>query len=366
MAEILDHKRLEVLIDEVFWHSIPSCKGIPFKGDLVANLGLDSLDILDLAAEFHFRFDMLSGTKESYLLQYKTAEEWMAQIHHAANDSKRRFGFFSSGSLGKPKQVWHQKHHLIEERDFWLAFTQANGVVCLSPVRHIYGFIWGLLLGTKLNQAHYLDMHEWHKVAEYASETDLIVAHPTAWQQLSPPFYHCMGISSTAPIERSVTDQLLKQQVRGMNIYGSTETGAIAWQYWEDDEFHLLPYWKRHKEGLTRGKQYFEIPDQLKWINVQEFKILGRKDEVIQIGGQNLSLVEAKQELQKIPGVKAVWVKPYEDHWGTRLYCYFQLLEEQNQADFIAKLPQQFKSMTPKCKPRKWEVGYWPYDKFEQ
>ncbi len=366
MAEILDLERLEVLINEVFWKCIPRQQHIPFKGDLVLDLGLDSLEILDLAAEFHFRFDMLSGDKDAYLLQYKHTKDWLTQIHKAANDPNKRFGFFSSGTSGTPKEVWHSKNTLIEERDFWLTYTQAEGLLCLVPVRHIYGFIWGLLLGSKLKQAKFLNQNEWHKIRETATDKDLIIGHPTAWQYISPPFPHLLAVSSTAPIEKALTDRLRHQNIKGMNIYGSTETAGIAYQKWKNNHFELLPYWKKDGDKIVRHSQIHTIPDHLSWTNQREFRVIGRKDKMIQIGGENVSIAQVQKRLKEVPGIREVWVKPYEDHWGTRLYSYFQLEQGILQKEFEEQLQSYLKTIPSVFKPRKWDVGYSSFSKFDK
>jgi 4-coumarate--CoA ligase (photoactive yellow protein activation family) len=365
MIEILDQNRLEVFVNDVFWHTISKCKGVAFKGDLVSDLGLDSLEILDLASEFHFRFDMLSGEKEFYLLQYKTAELWKEYILKAANDPSKRFGFFTSGSSGKPKEILHDKHLLIQERDFWIDFTKAKGVVCLVPVRHIYGFIWGLLLGSRLKQAKFLGPNEWHKVSDVASENDVIVGHPVAWQQISAPFPHRFAISSTAPINRKLTEKLRSKNIKGINVYGSTETGAIAYQAWENEHFKLLPYWQKQGIKLNRAQKNYSIPDQLHWINGDCFKIEGRTDDVIQIGGENVSLDSLKEQLKAISGAREVWVKPYQSLWGLRLFSHFQIDEHLDPDDFEEKLKKNLNTLPSHMKPRKWEISHQVFNKLD-
>ncbi|NRB60171.1 MAG: AMP-binding protein [Winogradskyella sp.] len=363
MNEILDLERLKVLINEIFWETVPSCRNIPFEGDLRKHLNIDSLDALDLASEFHFRFDMLSESKEQYLLQYDTAEDWLNQIYISANNPEKRFGFFSSGSTGQPTQVWHDKQQLIEERDFWLQITKAKGVICLVPVRHIYGFIWGLMLGTKLERSKFLNMKDWHKTSEYSNDDDLIIGHPTAWKHINLTFSHKYAVSSTAPIGKSLIEELKLDNIKGLNIYGSTETGAIGYQYWDNDYFKLLPYWQTESDKLTRDNFTFEIPDHIEWLSSSTFQLNGRKDKLIQIGGENVSLIEVEANLKKISGVKNVWVKPYHSHWGIRLFSYFQLQPEQKINTFEDKLIEHLKSLPSKLKPRKWEFSYDPFDK---
>jgi 4-coumarate--CoA ligase (photoactive yellow protein activation family) len=365
MTEIIDRSRLEVLVNEIFWYTLPACQDIPFKGHMVDHLGVDSLDALDLAAEFHFRFDMLSGNTESYLLQYKNAEDWFEQIYLAANDPKKRFGFFTSGTTGEPRQIYHQKSKLIEERDFWLDFTKAKGLICLVPVRHIYGFIWGLLLGSQLKKTTYLNTADWHKVLSYATNTDLIIGHPTAWQQIPPPFPHKFAISSTAAMPQALQKRLSGQGIKGFNVYGSTETAAIGWQNWETDYFELLPYWQPKEALLWREEEVYEIPDHVIWKQDRQFEIRGRKDALIEIAGENVSLNYVRTRLKLIPGVADVWVKPYKGPWGIRLYSYFQLRPEQSLEQFEKELPDVLKSLPPSLKPRKWEIGYEAFNKFE-
>lgn len=366
MKEILDYKSLETLVNEVFWITVPGRQNVSFKGNLKDDLGIDSLDLLDLASEFHFRFDMLSGSTDAYLLQYNTAELWMEQIYMAANDPKKRFGFFSSGSIGKPKHIWHSKQMLLKERDFWLELTNAKGILCLAPVRHIYGFIWGLLIGSKLKRAQFLKINHWHELAERANTNDLIIGHPSAWQQIRTPFPHQLAISSTAPIEKNLTNRLQKEGVKGMNIYGSTETAAIGWQNWNEDYFQLLPYWSKHKKGVTHSGENFEIPDDLHWINEQQFEIIGRKDAVIQIGGQNVSLTEVRNQLKEIIGVKEVWVKSFYNNLGLRIYSYFQLKPEINKDQFERDLPAILQKLPTIMKPRKWDISHSPFNKLKQ
>jgi 4-coumarate--CoA ligase (photoactive yellow protein activation family) len=366
MTDILDRKRLEVLVNEIFWHTNPSYQETPFEGDLKEDLRLDSIAALDLAAEFHFRFDMLSGDKDAYLFQYTSAKDWMNQIYRAANDPKRRFGFFSSGSSGTPKQIYHMKSDLLEERDYWLQRTKAKGVICLVPTRHIYGFIWSLLMGSKLKRAIFLKTEEWNQLAELATDGDLIIGHPSSWQQVSTPFSHRLAISSTAPIDKSLTDSLSSKGVKGINVYGSTETGGIAWQSWRKELFELLPFWEKKDNHLSRKNQIVSIPDHLEWTTDRDFKIMGRKDEVVQIGGENVSLQMAKESLLEIPGVKEVWVKPFEAPWGTRLYAYFQLHPDEGKKPFEQKLKHHIHSLPASFKPRKWDIGYTPFSKFDE
>jgi 4-coumarate--CoA ligase (photoactive yellow protein activation family) len=336
-----------------------------FKGHMIDDLGVDSIDALDLAAEFHFRFDMLSGKKEAYLLQYNNAEDWLEQMYLAANDPEKRFGFFSSGSTGEAKQIYHDKSQLIEERDFWLEFTQAKGLICLAPVRHIYGFIWGLLLGSQLKRTTFLNPSNWHELATQSKDTDLIIGHPTAWQQVSLPFQHRLAINSTAPMPKTLQQQLLTMGVKGINVYGSSETAAIAYQNWDTDYYELLPYWQKHEERLSRTDIIFDIPDHLSWQNERQFKLHGRKDQLIQIGGENVSLNHVEERLSLIPGVQEVWVKPYNGPWGVRLYSYFQLRPEQSLERFKQEMPHYFKSLPATLKPRQWEVGYTAFSKFD-
>jgi len=365
MTEIIDRSRLEVLVHEIFWHTVPTCRGMPFKGHMVDTLGVDSLDAMDLASEFHFRFDMLSGSEADYLLQYKRAEDWLAHIYSAANDPEKRFGFLSSGSTGEPKQVYHSKVRLLQERDFWLDFTEAKGLLCLVPVRHIYGFIWGLLLGSHMKRALFLDSDQWHRIAALSTPTDLIIGHPAAWQHIDAPFPHLYAINSAARMASSRQQQLLAQEVNGLNIYGSSETAAMAWQYWGSNHFELLPYWQKQADTLIRDKEVFEIPDHLNWYNERQFDVLGRRDALVQIGGENVSLDYVRERLKLLHGVEDVWVKPYNGPWGVRLYSYFQLKPKQSLSQFKKELPKYLRLLPPTIKPRQWECGYTAFNKFE-
>lgn len=89
------------------------------EGDLKLDLGLDSLEIFELAAYFHSVFHLMSGPLSQYLLQYQRVEEWLEVIEEGANDWTRPMTFFTSGSTGNPKPFVHQKKYLIQEMEAW-------------------------------------------------------------------------------------------------------------------------------------------------------------------------------------------------------------------------------------------------------
>ena len=253
----------------------------------------------------------------------------------------------------------------MKERDFWIDYTEAKGVISLVPTRHIYGFIWGILIGTSLKNTRFLSSDEWHKLKDIATDKDLIVGFPGAWQQLQPTNYfaHKFLINSSAPLDSYVSNSFVNKGFNGMNVYGTSETGGIGWQQWQSQFYQLLPHWKRKEQQLIRNNEAFDIPDKLVWSDDVFFELNGRIDDIIQIGGENVSTEQVAEDLEKLPGVKKVWIKPQDTSLGTRLFSYFQLESKQEQAIFEATLPSYLNELPSKSRPRNWEIGFEPYNK---
>ncbi len=123
---------------------------------------------------------------------------------------------------------------------------------------------------------------------------DLVVGHPAWWTAVARGLPGGLpgdvaGVTSTAPCPeataRAVTDSGLARLVQ---VYGSSETAGIGWREAPDAPYELLPGWLRGQDALIRGDEAVAWPDHVEWVDARRFRVLGRRDGAVQVGGVNV------------------------------------------------------------------------------
>jgi acyl-coenzyme A synthetase/AMP-(fatty) acid ligase len=129
-------------------------------------------------------------------------------------------------------------------------------------------------------------------------------------------------LSATAPLPRDLAasaESLWRTEVR--EIYGSTETGAIATRRTTDgDVWTVLP---GGQLTVERGGARFQadetlreetLHDTLERVDNQRFVLAGRSGDLIKVAGKRASLTELNARLLAIPGVRdGVMIQPEPD-----------------------------------------------------
>ncbi|MEM8901491.1 MAG: hypothetical protein AAGC85_25505, partial [Bacteroidota bacterium] len=73
-------------LQEIAPHLISTLSNSRLQGDLHDDIGLDSIEVMELAAYFHGKFHMMELGTEVYLLSSRRVEDWLRRIHQAANN----------------------------------------------------------------------------------------------------------------------------------------------------------------------------------------------------------------------------------------------------------------------------------------
>lgn len=236
--------------------------------------------------------------------------------------------FYTSGSSGQPKPV-EKTFTQIQCELATLAqvvgerFGDVN-VVSTVPHHHLYGFTFRLMLPFMLGStfdsmlcatpdmllerlqilpnvlivsspAHLLRLPDLLDLSRYREQIKTVVSS---------------GGELPRDTAMRLSDLLLHAPIE---IYGSTETGAIAWRIrQEDDLWCKLP-------GLqiiadTDGALLIESPfasvrdqmrmeDQVELVSEHQFRLIGRLDRILKVEGKRLSLPEMEQRLIAHPWV---------------------------------------------------------------
>jgi 4-coumarate--CoA ligase len=278
-------------------------------------LGFDSLMLLDLVSVISRYFSLTDSGAEDMLLVHRTLGEWARIVvsHFERVGPAARIGFETSGTTGKPKTVLHTAATLNDEVDTYLSSGIAppmERVLSCVPPRHIYGFLWGVLLPQRAG-IEVLDLHRaaGETLFRLCREGDLVVGTPFTWDRAAalgqglPP--RVSGVTSGGPSTDATWSaaQMLRLE-RMLEIYGSTETGGIGWRQSGRDPFRLLDHFvQRHNTLRHRSGQAVHLQDLLTWQDESTFELGGRLDGCVQVAGCNVSLEAVGALLRSAPEV---------------------------------------------------------------
>jgi len=230
---------------------------------------------------------------------------------------------FTSGSTGHPKPV--DKHliqfqHEIEtlEKQWGKQMGHASALATVSH-QHIYGLLfrvlWPLSAGRCFHSDCYINPETLVKGTQGAAA--YWVASPAHLKRLDQdsPWDGiaclCAVFSSGGALQHEVTQQILASSGQSViEIYGSTESGGIAWRQrdpaWTlfekikftatDDHFLLHSPYLSDQSGLR-------LDDQISLQDDGRFILHGRSDRIVKIEEKRLSLAELEQRLLAIPWV---------------------------------------------------------------
>ncbi|MCG5529924.1 AMP-binding protein [Halorhodospira halochloris] len=136
-------------------------------------------------------------------------------------------------------------------------------------------------------------------------------------------------ISSTSPLDPDLARRAESRfNSRVLEIYGSTETGALAYRFTTEEKLWTpLPgvtISSEHKEfdHIAHGPHFPECPvnDRIRLECDGRFELLGRNEDLVKIAGKRHSLAALSYILQKAPGVNdAVMLQPTDEGVNSRL-----------------------------------------------
>ncbi|WP_207224878.1 4-coumarate--CoA ligase [Sphaerotilus mobilis] len=316
-------------------------RALPWPPDVALHeggLGLDSLERLSVATALSEALHLHESGVEDLLLAREHVGDWvdLAASGLAAFDA--RLTFRTSGSSGDVKPCTHTLASLQQEVDHLATLTAgARRVLAAVPAHHIYGFLFSVLLPARLACEAVIDVRRLtpQALARHLQPGDLLVSHPAHWALVArhaarlPPGVH--GITSTAPCPDDVADSLLAQGLaRLTQVYGSSETAGIGTRRDASAPYQLMPHWSRDDADDTRLLRtapdgtvgIHTLQDHLAWQGAREFRVVGRLDEAVQVGGSNVYPAQVRQVLLGCPQVADAAVRPMAPAEGSRLKAF--------------------------------------------
>lgn len=230
---------------------------------------------------------------------------------------------FTSGSTGRP-QPWPKDWQTLSACA-WLALEALGlqrrrwAVIATTPVQHMYGLetavVWPLCSKLALTGRLPFYPEDIRRAIASSPRPVLLVSTPVhlkaclagsmAWPKLAAI------VSSTAPLDPELALELESATGRPLwEIYGSTETLSFAWRRPATESLWRLYPGARlrcHSDGTLLEAPWLSAPvtlsDRLEVAADGRFHVLGRREDLIKIGGKRASLAELNWHLNRIAGV---------------------------------------------------------------
>jgi acyl-coenzyme A synthetase/AMP-(fatty) acid ligase len=142
---------------------------------------------------------------------------------------------------------------------------------------------------------------------------DLVVATPTLWRYLAATLpeipANIVGLSFGETFTMDLAQKLRQRNIGVLReLYGSTETGVVAWRDSQSEPFTLFDHWQRDGEVIARqrpdGQDQTIIPmDEVEWDGSSAFRLGPRRDGAVQIGAVNVFPLMISDVIAQHPGV---------------------------------------------------------------
>jgi 4-coumarate--CoA ligase (photoactive yellow protein activation family) len=238
---------------------------------------------------------------------------------------RRLLTVMTSGSTGV-SQAWHKTgRQLLDEADVsGRLFGPARGgrVLATVPAHHIYGLQFGVLVPLRTGGVMVRSgaLHAEEVMAEIARHAAaVLVSVPAHLASLTtadagPPLsvVYSAGAPLPAATARALRD---RHGWPVVEIYGTTETGGIAWRRAGEETWATYPgvTASAGADGgllvdspwLEAGRaRPFPVADRVELRPGGGFVLLGRMDGVAKVAGKRVSLREVEERLLALPGVR--------------------------------------------------------------
>jgi 4-coumarate--CoA ligase (photoactive yellow protein activation family) len=246
----------------------------------------------------------------------------------------------TSGSTGGVRLHTKTAGQLLGEVDvLGPTFGVGPGDVVLGtiPPHHVYGLLFTVLLplrhgGALVDEAPLFP--EAVAAAVRAHGATVVVTVPAHLRALAEgPVDTFRGVrtlfSSGAPLPASTAARLVARQgLHATEVFGSTETGGIAWRrQLEDDRWRPLPGVRvaAEADGRLRLDSPFLEPaeprprpcdDRVEVLGDGRFRLLGRLDDVVKIASRRVPLGAVEHALLTLSGVLDAAVVAVDDPTG--------------------------------------------------
>lgn len=291
----------------------------------------------------------------------------------------------TSGSTAKAKWIRHTLFELEEGAregmEVWNEKLVRDSWAASVPPYHVFGLLSVLIraLGSAVPlQAQRVTSPD--ALASLSSHPLTFVTSPTfldacvrdpSWQD-GVSFKGLAVLCSGGRLEDTTAKRFAKLTgCTPIEIYGSTETGSIAWRQGQSP---WTPFprvrWQAEDDGtlvvrspMVGGGAPYETSDLVRPVDATHFLLLGRKDSVIKIGEQRIDLTDIEFQIRQLGIVDEVACIPLRHRYRMEIGAVL-VLNEQGKTLLGSMTPSRrvlwlrralSQSLDPVFLPRRWQ-----------
>lgn len=279
-----------------------------------ANGQVENIETASLAADYVF-VDEFTGSKQlnTDMLALNVVDNTHSVIKHITIPQTGKLTFYTSGSTGYGKPIekhWQHINAELTNLKHTFCFDKPCQIIATVSHQHIYGLLfkllWPVLTGYKIEFTFVEFPEQLHALVE--KQNSVIITSPAFIDRLirDNVLINCkaniLGIfSSGGPLSNESAITLYKQlDIGATQIFGSTETGGIAYRQVIDDKptpwqcFNGISV-ANHQQQLAVRSPYFDddvfiTQDIAEVLDDGQFILSGRLDRTIKLEEKRVNL----------------------------------------------------------------------------
>ena len=232
--------------------------------------------------------------------------DWRDRLTELTSKQLDHFSFVTVAGDGSLKACHHPADEVFQ--DAVAAASMLSGrrrFISLVSTHNIFGFELSVLLATLQGSpsigARAAAPADLQSMLGFG---DVLIATPTLWRYLANTLTripdNVMGVTFGEPMTSDLVEKLEGIGLGALReLYGATETGLIGWRDAPGDPFRLVDHWKHPPDAEGSGsalirvrpdgkERRVEAMDRLIWHGDRAFRLSGRRDKAIQVGGVNV------------------------------------------------------------------------------
>lgn len=292
-------------------------------------------------------------------------------------------GVFTSGSTGEPVRIdktIRQLENEVDALEFTFGSEIAKEVVFYRSVSHQhffgmpFGLYWVISRGSRLSRVAIKGGHEWN-----TANPQVLITSPSFLKSIVETADQHKNIgadiqsifSAGGVLEDSIFSKIAEvTKTRVVNIYGSSETGHIAWKSSPDMPWRLQVgvEFKQPIQDVLEIKSKFCPTDD--WFPTSDlarqdggsFEIIGRADRIIKIEGTRVSSSQLVASIKESGLVEDCLISDLENGRRSQLGAVLklspsglQVLEAHGRLKFVNSLKESLRGKVNSIAiPRRW------------
>lgn len=284
--------------------------------------------------------------EDSQLSNWQQDIDLANTVFHEADTNFDALGVFTSGSTGDPvridKKIW-QLENEVEALEYTFGSLIPKDVAFIRSVSHQHFFgmpfalFWAVSRGSKITRQAIKGGHEWNTL-----EPQVLITSPSFLKSIMEVDAQHENIgpgvksifSAGGVLDERVYKVINKiTNTRVVDIYGSSETGHIAWRSSPDAPWAL----QRGVEFKQPISEILEIKSKFcpndDWFSTSDlarqkensFEILGRADRILKIEGTRISLSQLLNSIKESNLVEDCYISDLDSGRRSQLGCVIKL-----------------------------------------